>query len=157
MSSKETNLSFSNRAWKTGFRFITFSPCLILVSIGIWPWEGRNTFLPFGDRGRFAPVTAAVGHEHSSLRSSGDGHRAPMTFSDTFYRAAHKKSTGDLIIETRFYPPLKNLGSPWSLRSSHGRGALTINRICRKIFYLRLENFKKFEESLVAALQSRPP
>ena len=28
---------------------------------------------------------------------------------------------------------------------------------CRKIFYLRLENFKKFEESLVAALQSRPP
>ena len=79
-------------------------------------------FLPFGDRGRFAPVTAAVGHEHSSLHSSGDGHRAPINFSDTFYRAAHKKSIGDLIIETRFYPPPKNLGSPWSLRSSHGRG-----------------------------------
>ena len=109
---------------KTCSRFYlsTFLPCLILVSIGVWPWEGRNTFLPFGDWGRFAPVTAAVGHEHSSLRSSGDGHQAPMTFSDTFYHAAHKKSIGVLIIETRFYPPPKNLGSPWSLRSSHGRG-----------------------------------
>ena len=77
---------------------------------------------PFGDRGRFAPVTAAVGHEHSSLRSSGDGHRAPMTFSHAFYHAADQRSIGGLIIDTRFYPPPKNLGSPWSLRSSHGSG-----------------------------------
>ena len=135
---------------KTCFRFYlsTFLPFLIMVSIGIWPWEGRNTFLPFGDWGRFAPVTAAVGHEHSSVRSSGDGHRAPMTLSDTSNHTADQRSIGDLIIETRFYPPPKNPGTRW---------ALTINEICRKIFYLRLENFKKFEESLVAALQSRPP
>ena len=31
---------------------------------------------------------SAVGHEHSSLRSSGDGHRTPMPFSHAFYRAA---------------------------------------------------------------------
>ena len=31
------------------------------VSIGVWPWEGRNTFLPFPEEwGRYAPVTAAV-------------------------------------------------------------------------------------------------
>ena len=79
-----------------------------MVSIGIWPWEGRNTFLPFGDWGRFAPVTAAVGHEHSSVRSSGDGHRAPMTLSDTSNRTANQRSIGDLKVETRFYPPVKN-------------------------------------------------
>ena len=78
--------------------------------------------LPIGDRGRFAPVTAAVGHEHSSLRSSGDGHRTPMPFSHAFYHAAHQRSIGGLIIDTRFYPPQNILGSPWSLRSSHGSG-----------------------------------
>ena len=63
--------------------------------------------LPIGDRGRFAPVTAAVGHEHSSLRSSGDGHRTPMPFSHAFYHAAHQRSIGGLIIDKRFYPPLR--------------------------------------------------
>ena len=39
--------------WKTCFRFYlsTFLPCLILVSIGVWLWKGRNTFLPFQENG----------------------------------------------------------------------------------------------------------
>ena len=70
--------------------------------------EGRNTFLPFRDWGRYAPVTAAIGHEPSSLRSSRDGHRVPMTLSDTSNHTANQRSIGDLIVETRFYPPVKN-------------------------------------------------
>ena len=58
--------------------------------------------------GRYAPVTAAIGHEPSSLRSSRDGHQAPLTLSDTFNHTANQRSIGDLIVETRFYPPIKN-------------------------------------------------
>ena len=87
---------------KTCSRFYLFC-LLILVSIGIWPWEGRNTFLPFGDWCRYAPVTAAIGHEPSSLRSSRDGRRVPMTFSDTSNHTANQRSIGEMIIETRFY------------------------------------------------------
>ena len=69
----------------------------------------RNVFLPLSeDLGRYAPVTAAIGHEPSSLRSSGDGHRVPMTFSDTSNLTANQGSIGDLIVETRFYPPVEN-------------------------------------------------
>ena len=60
------------------------------------------------DWGRYAPVTAAIGHEPSSLRSSGDGHRVPMTFSDTSNLTANQGSIGDLIVESRFYPPVEN-------------------------------------------------
>ena len=79
---------------KPCFRFYlsTFLPCLILVSFGVWLWKGRNTFLPFGDWGRYAPVTAAIGHEPSSLRSSRDGHRVHMTFSDTSNHTANQGS-----------------------------------------------------------------
>ena len=111
--------------------FALKKPVLVFIFFAFSYWSqlvyGRGRvethFYLSGIGGRFAPVTAAVGHEHSSLRSSSDGHQAPMTFSDTFYHAAHKKSIGVLIIETRFYPPHKNLGTPWSLRSSHGRGS----------------------------------
>ena len=68
----------------------------------------RQLFLPFGDLGRYAPVTAAIGHEPSSLRSSRDGHRVPMTFSDTSNHTAKQMSIGDLTVETRFYPPVEN-------------------------------------------------
>ena len=51
--------------WKTCFRFYlsTFLSCLILVSIGVWLCEGRNTFLPFP----WDPVTS---RGSGSLRSS---------------------------------------------------------------------------------------
>ena len=68
----------------------------------------RKLSQPFRDWGRYAPVTAAIGHEPSSLRSSGDGHRVPMTFSDTSNHTANQRSIGDLTVETRFYPPVKN-------------------------------------------------
>ena len=68
----------------------------------------RKLFLPVGDWGRYAPVTAAIGHEPSSLRSSRDGRRVPMTFSDTSNHTANQRSIGDLTVETRFYPPVKN-------------------------------------------------
>ena len=50
---------------KTCFRFYlsTFLSCLILVSIGVWPWEGRKPFLPFP----WDPITS---RGSGSLRSS---------------------------------------------------------------------------------------
>ena len=50
---------------KPCFRFYlsTFLSCLILVSIGVWLWKGRNTFLPFP----WDPVTS---RGSGSLRSS---------------------------------------------------------------------------------------
>ena len=89
---------------KTCFRFYlsTCLSCLILVSIGVWLWWGRKPFLPFSeDLGRYAPVTAA---SPLSVRPSRDDHRASLTFSDTF----NQSSIGGLIVETRFYPPVKN-------------------------------------------------
>ena len=56
----------------------------------------------------FSPRSTENGHEPSSLRSSRDGHRVPMTFSDTSNHTANQRSIGDLTVETRFYPPVKN-------------------------------------------------
>ena len=61
-----------------------------------------------GEWGRYAPVTAAIGHEPSSLRSRRDGHRAPMTLSDTSNHTTNQRCIGDRIVETRFYPHVKN-------------------------------------------------
>ena len=69
-----------------------------------------------GEWGRYAPVTAAIVHEPSSLRSSRDSHRVHMTFSDTFNHTANQRSIGGLIVETRFYPPevqMDGRDMPW--------------------------------------------
>ena len=63
-------------------------------------------FLPFSeDWGRYAPVTAA---SPPSVRPSRDGHRASMTFNDASNHTANQRSIGGLMVETRFYPPVKN-------------------------------------------------
>ena len=72
----------------------------------VYPQKHVSTFS--GEWGRYAPVAAAIGHEPSSLRSSRDGHRLPMTFSDTSNHTANQRSIGDLKVETRFYPSVKN-------------------------------------------------
>ena len=48
----------------------------------------------------FSPRSTENGHEPSSLRSSRDGHRVPMTFSDTSNHTANQRSIGDLTVTT---------------------------------------------------------
>ena len=67
--------------------------------------EVETRFYLLEEWGRYAPVTAA---SPPSVRPSRDDHRATLTFSDTFCHIAVQRSIGDLIVETRFYPPVKN-------------------------------------------------